>query len=162
MRPSITRGCGTNSAFRQTLQSLEEKIQAAGGLENYSKAFAEANPELAERCRQAGEVAWAIACMRKAFKTLGFKPMPLVDFIRYLADGVQGQTKTGAEIADIATSYFKLDQEITQNLTNVCRVCKYLTLTADQTRELCIVSEPIFGNGWNLQTLISVTFAALP
>lgn len=142
MRPYRTpHRCGTHKVSNQAIQSLEEQIEKAGGLKNFLEKSDQDNPEFTERCRQAGHAAWAISCMRKAFGRLGFKSMPLLDFIRYLADGVQNQPEhTGEEIANIAIVHFHLDA-IVQNLTEVCRVCKWLGLTHDQTLDLCLASD---------------------
>jgi hypothetical protein len=125
------------------VSSFEKEVEAAGGLDNYMNNRAAQNPEFARRCSEAGLAAWAISCMRDALGRMGFKPMPVVDFVRYLAAGVQGQPNhTAAEIADIAIKYFKLEHEVLMNIANVCRVCRYFGLTPEQTLRLCMATDP--------------------
>ncbi len=100
------------------------------------------NPQFEARCREAGRAAWSICCLRKVLEQQGFQPKPLVGFIHNLADGVQGQSTPAEEIANITIAHFGLQKRVLKNLGEICRLCRLMELTIDQTIDLCLATEP--------------------
>jgi hypothetical protein len=100
------------------------------------------SPKFHEACRQGALAAWAVTCMRKVLQREVFQPMPLVELVRHLAAKVEGQPRPAEEIANLAIENFQLTKKVSENYRDICRFCGLMDLTASQTVELCLATEP--------------------